>query len=513
MRILLAAFWTAIALSSAAAHAANTSGLARSDIASSLSAMGGAAKLRALTTVEYNAVGTRMMVEQSERPRGPYFIDHFRIHEVRDLVRYRSRIDESHEGYAADKWWLQQTEPIASTTILNDDVAAALTDGKYTFAGGYLVQQNQEQFAFAPERVLLTAQAAGDLRAQPDVLLHGMRHHALAFTWRGAPCELFINAETSMPWAIRWTRPYPYQTFLNAWGDITTTLTYTSWSLEPYGISYPREWTFERVGLPDQQLAIVQLRLNAPVNDSALTVPAGMYAAHHGKLRRVSDVSLGLGGSGPPHEIAPGILEYPGGWNVAFVKQDDGVIVIEAPWSPNYTQRAFDEAKKRYGVPIKAVITTSDSWPHIAGVRQAVARDIPVYALDLNEPILRRLITAPHQMDPDLLAQHPLAAKFRFVRNDLEVGSGRNRLKIIPYRTATGERQMMVYFPEHQLLYTSDLFSGDGNGGWFTPQYLHEMTGAVEREHVAVKTIFGMHYDATPYASVVDYLKGFSHVQ
>ncbi len=506
-RIVVSCLLAAVAFSGARGDAASSP--ARSDISRSLAAMGGSAKLSALSGVEYTAVGTRMMVEQSERPTGPYFIDHLRLHEIRDLAHGRTRIEQADEGYAGDKWWLQQGKPPTATTIVNADVAVALTDGKYTFAGGFLVQQNEEQFAFAPERVLLTTQAAADLHALPDRVLHGMRHHVLAFTWHGSPCLLFINASSNMPWAIRWTRPYPYQTFLNAWGDITTTLTYNSWTLEPYGISYPREWTFERVGLPDQQLSIVQLHLNPLLDDAALNVPADIYATHHGKLRKVSAVPLGLGGAGPPHEIAPGILEYPGGWNMAFVKQDDGVIVIEAPWSPGYTQRALDAAQKRYGVPIKAVITTSDSWPHIAGVRQAVARGIPVYALDLNKPILTRLISAPHHMEPDLLAQHPRAAKFRLVRDDLQIGSGSNRLKIIPYRTATGERQMMVYFPEHQLLYTSDLFSGDGSGGWFTPQYLHEMIGVVQREHLSVNTVVGMHYDITPYTTIVSYLKGF----
>ncbi len=98
---------------------------------------------------------------------------------------------------------------------------------------------------------------------------------------------------------------------------------------------------------------------------------------------------------------------------------------------------------------------------------------------------------------------------FRIVKDNLGVGTGKNRLEIIPYRSATGERQMMVYFPEHQLLYTSDLFAPDGNGGWFTPQYLRELQGAVEREHLVVKTIFGMHYEPTPYSEISHYLKTF----
>jgi len=491
------------------AGSAGQAGVPSTYLAAAMAAMGGESKLRGITAIEYRAVGTRMMVEQSERPSGPYFIDHFRLHEIRDLGRQRTRIEQADEAYAADKWWLDQTEPSSGTTIINDDVSASLSAGKYAFGGNFLEQDNQEQFAFAPERLLQTAAAAPDLRVLPDAVLHGMRHHVLAFTWNGAPCVLSINALTNLPWSIQWTRAYPYQTFLNPWGDVTSSLTFNSWTLEPYGVSYPREWTYVRLGLPDVQLAIVSLKINPMLNDPELAVPADIYAAHHEKLRWVNAIPLGLGGSGPPHEIAPGILFYPGGWNVAFVKQAAGTIVIEAPWSTGYTQQALDAALKWSRRPVTAAITTSDSWPHIAGVRQAVARGIPVYALDLNIPILTRLIRAPHRQIPDLLAEHPLAPNFRIVRSDTFVGSGDNRLEIVPYRSATGERQMLIYFPARRLLYTSDLFSGDGNGGWFTPQYLKEMIGAVERRHLAVETIWGMHYDPTPYQTVIDYERGF----
>lgn len=183
--------------------------------------------------------------------------------------------------------------------------------------------------------------------------------------------------------------------------------------------------------------------------------------------------------------------------------------MLEAPWSTGYTQRVLDAAVKRYGKPIIGVITTSDSWPHIAGVRQAVARGIPIYALDLNIPILRRLLSAPHHQAPDSLAMHPIAPKFHVISANVWVGTGAKRLEIVPYRTATGERQMMVYFPAQALLYTNDLFSGDGSDDWFTPQYLHEFIGAVQRQHLVVKTIFGMHYDPTPYQTVVDYIRKF----
>ncbi len=479
-------------------------------IGRAIDAMGGRASLLGIHSVDYVAVGERDMVEQSERPSGPYFVDHYHLHVTRDFAGHRARIERTDEAYAGPQWWLQQPDIKPQVQIINDDVSVVETARGPVYAGGYGLQESAEQSAFGPERLLLTADAATNLTLGKDVVLHGVKHHVLTFTWNGAPCTLYLSADTNLPWRIDYTRPYPYQTFLNVWGDVTTRVTFNQWNLEPGGIHYPREWSYERVNLPDTRMEILQLHFNPILDASKLTVAADLYNKYHGKpLMTVGQIPFGFRASAPPHELVPGIMENLGGWNVAFVKQSDGIIVIEAPWSPNYSRQAFDAARKAYGLPIKAVITTSDSWPHIAGVREAVAQGIPVYALDLNLPILKRLIAAPHTMRPDDLQLHPRAARFIPVGERMTIGTGANRLEIIPYRTATAERQMMVYFPEHHLLYTSDLFSDDGAGGWFTAEYLHEFIGVVDREQLTPQTIFGMHYDATPYQTIVDYLHHF----
>lgn len=475
-------------------------------LAQAIQAMGGETRLRAIHAIEYTAVGERQMVEQSERPSGPYFLDHYRVHEVRDLDGDRMRIESTHEGYAADHWWTTEV-PGTSVLVINGEAAALVNDGKFQYAGGAGVSQNDDQAAFGPERVLLTAAGASDLRSLSDVTLHGVRHHLLAFTYRGIPVTLAINADNGLPWQVTYTRAYPYQVFWNAWGDVTTTLTFTAWSLEPNGVPYPREWTYRRVNLPDAQFFIVDLHINPALDDAQLTIPHDILAAHPSPTA-IDDYKLGYAGDGPPHELAPGITQFPGGWNVEFVKQSDGVVMIEAPWSSNYTKQAIAQARRTYGLPVKAVITTSDSWPHIAGVREAVAQGIAVYALDLNGPILRRLLAAPHTMGPDDLQRHPRVARFIFVTNPTTIGSGPDRLTIYPYRTETGERQMMVYAPEYRLLYTSDLFSTDsGPTDWFTPQYLAEAVDAINRYHLQPKTIFGMHYRETPYQTVLDIVR------
>lgn len=476
--------------------------VAHAMLSAAISAMGGRDRLQSIHAIDYTAVGERSMVEQSERPTGPYFVDHYKVHVVRDLDEARERMESVDEAYAADHWWTSEV-PSSGTVVVNGSTSAVVNDGEWSYGGRNVVQDAQEGQALSPERVLLTADKASDLHAQRDVVLHGVKHHVVTFHWNSAPITLSINADANLPWQLSYTRAYPYQTFLQPWGDVTTTITFTAWSLESNGVSYPREYTVSRLGLPDRQYFITALKMNPHLDEAAMTVPSDIALAHPQPVA-IDTFPLGLGGARAPHELAPGILQYPGGWNVEFVRQDDGIVVIEAPWSTGYTKRALQAAGAKYGMRVKAVITTSDSWPHIAGVRQAVAEGIPVYALDLNVPILTRLLKAPHTQRPDDLQRHPRKVHFRVVSGPTPVGSGPNRLVIYPYRSITGERQMMVYFPEHRLLYTSDLFAEDsGPKDWFTPQYLKEARTAIDRYRLSPTVIFGMHYDPVPFETVV----------
>src|ERR1700722_4891049 len=60
---------------------ANAVSLARK----ALEAMGGEQELRNLETVRFKAIGQRNMLEQSERPEGPYIVEYEEISEARDF--------------------------------------------------------------------------------------------------------------------------------------------------------------------------------------------------------------------------------------------------------------------------------------------------------------------------------------------------------------------------------------------------------------------------------------------
>ena len=195
----------------------------------------------------------------------------------------------------------------------------------------------------------------------------------------------------------------------------------------------------------------------------------------------------------------------PGSWNATFVRQEDGIVILEAPISSGYSAKVIAEARRRYpGQPIKAVVTTSDSWPHIAGSREYAAQGIPIYALDLNRPILERFLSASHKTEPDTLELSPRAPQFRLVHEKTTLGAGPNRIEIIPIRGETTERQLMVFFPEHHLLYGSDPFRRRPDGTFFYPQTVTELMDAVARAGINVNRFFMMHMGPTPWPALAE---------
>ena len=128
--------------------------------------------------------------------------------------------------------------------------------------------------------------------------------------------------------------------------------------------------------------------------------------------------------------------------------------------------------------------------------------DIPIYALDLNQPILERLLSAPHHVEPDGLAAQVRPSRIIYVSHRSKLGEGVNALEIIPLRTVTGERQLFVYLPSSKILYTSDLFQRDSSGNFFLPQTVSEALDVVKREHLEVNLDIGMHLAPTPWTEV-----------
>jgi hypothetical protein len=488
-RLLVLAILAAACAGTAAAADPQAVSLARQ----ALAAQGGEATLRALRNLQFEAVGYRDLVEQSERPEGPYVVEFDRIQEVHDLAGHRLRRSLTlHIPPFPDS---------SDVVVLAGDVAMRGPSGHSFPASSLDRDAAAESLALSPERLLLTALDSPSLRSEPDAELHHIAQHVVAFDLDGSPVRIYLNRYTLLPTAVDYSGPAAHAGYWNYLGDVTLRTWYTFWSLEKGGIHFPRQWNMERNGLPDRMLMISSLTLDGALDEAELAIPPDVraQAAARAGSSDLETLPLGLPNQ-PAAEIVPGVVLIPGRWNVTLVRQAEGVVALEAPISSGYSAKVIEEAGRRFpGVPIKAVITTSDSWPHLAGIREYVARGIPVYALDLDRRILERVISDRRRSKPDRLARAPRPPVFHIVSARTILGSGPNRLELIPLRGPTTERQMMVYFPEQRLLYGSDAFQKDSDGTYYLPQTVSEVVTAAGREHLAVERFFMMHVAPTPW--------------
>lgn len=460
--------------------------------------MGGEQKVRELKILHFTMMGHRNLLEQSERPEGPYIVEYDEIDEWRDVEHSNWR-QEMHSRNALEESHI--------AVIVSEGAVAQKAGDREGPGSDELLQTADDTLALGPERVLLNGIGATDLKRLPDLKLQDVPHQVVQFTHAGTSVRVFLNAETHLPTAVEWVNAYPYGIFWSIWGDVTTRVYYSFWWLQN-GIHYPLQLDVFRNGLPDRSASIRKIEFNVEAPSDTFAISAGVRSAFAARPRiTADDRALGTA-SRPAQEPATGIVIIPGPWNTTIVRQQDGLVVLEAPMSSGYSAKLIAEAARRFpGLPIKAVITTSDAWPHIAGVREYVARGIPVYAAARTVPLLQRFLNAPRTILPDALAKSPRKPLLHPVRDKVVIGSGPNRMEIYPLRGETSERQMMVYFPEHKLLYGSDTFQKTPDGKYFYLQTVSEVVAAVEREHLTVERFFMMHMGVTPWHDALDVLR------
>jgi glyoxylase-like metal-dependent hydrolase (beta-lactamase superfamily II) len=480
-----------------AAQAPSAAGASAADlVALAIEAMGGETRLATLKSLVLESIGHGFALEQSERPEGPWLTTYTQRTEIRDYEHKRTRLETERRNWSFPKWSPPQV------SIAGPDGGAFMVGTRWVPTAPVDIDT---AMALSPERILLTARSASDLHVMPDELQQNIKQHVVVFTYQSKRMRLLLNPWTHLPTMFEQISNDPR----NVWGDVTERRWYSFWTLERGGLMYPRQTTTEWNGLPFTDETVQVLTVDELVDDAKFSIPGDTKAA-----------SAALARSNAPRPAPPtatldetkviaitdNVVEIPGGYNVSLVKQPDGVVVIEGTTSSTYSQLVMAFAAKRFpDAPIKALVTTSDAWPHIGGVREYVAKGIPIYPLDLNVSILSRLTAAPHAIAPDTLARQPKEPIFRPVAEKTTLGSGDTRIELVPIRGETGERMMVAWLPGQHLLYSSDAIQHAAGGtGFFMPAMLMEVQAALEREHIAgVERVFGMHLSPTPWSAVV----------
>ena len=465
-------------------------------IARALDAMGGRRRLAEVKGVALDVTGHTELMEQSYR-QAPFITAYHRSKIMLDLSDGRLREDGHDVWPESDPG---QAESDHSLIVTADGCGYPGPQGDSPCGLATLTDARQA-LALGPLRLLMSAADAKDLHYEAAQTLRSTQHTVVAFTWNAVPVRVLLNAYNHLPDAVETIQQF--WDFWYFWGDTKQRVYWDNWKVAS-GIVYPTNEIVERNGAIWRSNQTLDLVLNPPIDEKRFALdPKVAQQSTQGKGWELPFKA------GTPVKLAEALWLYSGPWNTTIVKQDDGVVILDAPISGVYTQGIIAEANKQYpGVPIKAVVSSSDSWPHVGGIRYAVAQSLPIYILDLNQPLLDRIIAAEHTIKPDPLQGSKKAPDWRIVAGKVEIGNGTNRMQLFPLRGAATERQYMVYFPAHRLLYASDTLVIDPEKhSLYGPELLREVRQAVEREHLRVDTVFAMHQAPTPWKDAVALLQ------
>jgi glyoxylase-like metal-dependent hydrolase (beta-lactamase superfamily II) len=173
----------------------------------------------------------------------------------------------------------------------------------------------------------------------------------------------------------------------------------------------------------------------------------------------------------PFHEVrrlAPRVylLEQVAGqnFNVLFVDQDDGIVVIDAPETRPYrglNERVMAAIRRTLpGRPIRYVVPTHHHTDHGAGLRPYIAEGIPVITTPGNVSFVRQLAAASFRSRPDGLtrrARPPVIEVVHDRRHTIRSGSHVIELHDIGPEYHAQEN-LAVWLPEERILFLTDIF-------------------------------------------------------
>ncbi len=448
-------------------------------------------------SLSFKHYGYRNAIEQSERPEGPFVPEQLNTSEIRD---FRSGIIQLEQKMITYNFVQTQKYTI------NDNQVFINSKNRYL-----PLPENQmmaDETVFGPETVLQKASKANDLTYLKDSLVQGSYQHIIKFTSGKIPVRIFINKETGFLTAVELFKPYSND-FMDIWGDSKKTTYYSFWNLVGKNLHYPLQADIFVNGWHYSSTLINEWQLNPLTQSGTLKIPDSARTQVN-PTSRITGLKKSL--DQRAKEISPGIWLLPGPCNSTVVDQGDGLVLIEASLNSEYGELLMNKALELFpGKKIKAVVSTSDAWLHIGGLRPFAGIDgIKIYYPKKNDFIIKKLLGATYITNPDKFSkQADLHYQLNPVIDSTVLGTGKNKIILYTFQTETGERMMMTYFPNQKRIYASDLYQPkDKKGDYWNPHIAWEVLIAVQRRKLSVDSFYGMHTpDIIPFQELTDDFK------
>ncbi|PYS08152.1 MAG: MBL fold metallo-hydrolase [Acidobacteria bacterium] len=229
----------------------------------------------------------------------------------------------------------------------------------------------------------------------------------------------------------------------NVLGDMSFEALYSEYK-DFGGVKFPTRIVQRQGGFPILDLAVLEVKPNAPANIQPAQAQAGAPPAP------TSSQKLGDG----VYLILPA-------YAAVAVDFKDGIVVIEGPQSEERASAIIAEAKKVIpNKPIKYVINTHHHFDHSGGLRTFVAEGATIVTHESNRAYYERIFAIPHTLGPDKLSQAKKKPSFETMTDKKVMTDGNHVIEL--YQTQGNfhnDGLIIAYLPKEKVLVEADSFN------------------------------------------------------
>ena len=476
---LMASHWTAV-LRLAGGDARPQ---AKEVVAKCIDAMGGMEKLRDVKTISYHSRSHTLLRSISPSDSLPALFSY----ETKDVL-LQPQAQIVNEKSSSE--WTESATLTISESMITPKGGFVEREGKRTPISADRFYGAVDLLSANPVSALLAAADAPDVQLREEAQTYVI---SLAQTVYGQKVKTRLGIDRGS-YRLQWTEiqhAYPGDVYNAMWGEITKRFDFASFVLDASGIHFPAKWKVSTNGLEDGQVSLTNVKINSE-SVASPELPSEFNNDFAAFLGQSANDMARHNFNGNEHvEVGEGIAMVPGrerAYNSFVVKQEKGIVVVEAPYSNANSALVMEYAKSAYPhAPIVGVVSTDYFIFHLPGLPIYAKAGVPLYVLDANVERVQRLLSA--NTEPGVSAR---AAKLHVIRERTEIGTGANRMVLLPFRGASSAKMMAVFFPEKKFLYCSDLYLPVAWGHDFWTEHLSEIRDLIEREHLEVQQIAGV---------------------
>ena len=171
--------------------------------------------------------------------------------------------------------------------LVTDSVAAMSMNGRWRTQNIAYVDERDEVFTFAPERVVRLAREAADARLLADTTVGGERFARVVATIGKFTPTLYFRRSDGLPAFARFRAGQPNDFGLAPWGAMDVEIVYSRWQkIAAAGILLPMQLDVRRVGRPYKRMTTISVQVNPAIPADSLGIPDSLRTAFLATARR-----------------------------------------------------------------------------------------------------------------------------------------------------------------------------------------------------------------------------------